>query len=113
MIKLQIIGNVGRNAEIKEVNGRKAISFTLASNKIYTDKEGVKQSKITWVSCTAWKEASQSTEVAKYITKGSKIFVEGYPEINMYKDKDGKMNASLNLQVDQIELITTVEAETE
>ena len=110
MIKLQIIGNVGRDAEIKETNGRKAISFTIASNKSYTDKDGVKQSKTTWASCTIWREDSQSTGVAKYITKGSKVYVDGYPAINIYKNSEGKTEASLNLQVDNLELITTTTA---
>lgn len=109
MIKLQVIGNVGRDAEIHEVNGKKSINFTIASNKNYTDAEGNRTEKTTWISCSMWRDSNQSTKVSEYIKKGSKIFVEGTPEIKMYKDSNGKTQSSLNLTVSTLELITTKE----
>ncbi len=111
MIKLQVIGNVGRDAEIHDVNGKKSINFTVASNKAYTDGDGNRVEKTTWVSCTMWRDQNQSTKVAEFIKKGSKIFVEGSPEIKMYKDSDNKTQSSLNLTVANLELISVKEDE--
>jgi len=108
MIKLSVIGNVGRDAEVKEVNGRKCISFTIATNKkIVNPETGEVKDKTTWVSCSKWVDTNASTEVAKYISKGLKIYVEGEPTINMYKDQNNKTAASLNLSVNMIELISS------
>ncbi len=106
MIKMQVIGNIGRDAEVKEVNGRKAINFTVASNKRVVDGNGEIINKTTWVSCAMWRESNQSTELAKYLNAGTKIYVEGYPEINMYKDAGGKTAASIKLVVTQVELLS-------
>lgn len=106
MIKMQLIGNIGRDAEVKEVNGRKAINFTVADNKKIVNNDGEEISKTTWVSCAMWKESNQSTELAKYLVSGTKVYVEGRPEIQMYKDSDNKTAASIKLHVTQVELIS-------
>ncbi len=47
---MQLIGNLGLDSEIRQVNGKKAITFNIAENQSYTNGKGEKISKTTWVS---------------------------------------------------------------
>ena len=105
MIKLQVIGNIGQDARISEVNGSKSINFSLAHNRKFADKDGVMIEKTTWVNCTFWRRDGASVEIAKYLTAGTKVFAEGLPETQMYQGKDGRMQSSLNLNVTMVELV--------
>lgn len=112
MLKLFIIGNVGKDAEARIVNGRTAINFNVAHNETHTDQNGVKVEKVTWTRCTLWKEVNQSTRVADFIKKGAKVFVEGTPEINLFKDSQGFTQAQIKLNVKHFEFIQPAVAET-
>ena len=106
MIKIQIIGNIGQNARVTDVNGRRSINFSVAHNKKYKDSEGVEVETTLWVNCSYWKNADQSTEIAKYLVPGTKVFVEGIPDVKLYKNKDGLPSVSMNCMVTQIELLS-------
>jgi len=105
MIKLQMIGNIGQDARVNEVNGRRSINFSVAHNRKYKNAEGVDVETTTWLNCSYWKNADQSTAIAKYLTAGTKIFVEGIPEVKLYKNRAGQMAASMNILVTQVELL--------
>ncbi|MFM7710302.1 MAG: single-stranded DNA-binding protein, partial [Ferruginibacter sp.] len=54
MIKLQIIGNLGKDCIQNEVNGRKVINFSVAHSEKYKDSAGNLKEKTTWVECAYW-----------------------------------------------------------
>lgn len=105
MLKLQVIGNIGRDAVIKEVNGKTTINFSVAENQKYKNNEGENVEKTTWVSCTMWKEINSSTRLTDYLIKGTKVHVDGIPSVRIYKDDQGKSQISLNLKVIGLELL--------
>lgn len=104
MIKLQVIGRVGKDATVKEVGGTKVINFSLAHSEKYKDSKGEMQEKTTWVECAKWGE---KIGVAEYIKKGGQIFVEGTPEVRSYDKADGGHGVSLIVRVDKIELLSS------
>lgn len=106
MIKLQVIGNIGGDARVNDVNGRKSVNFSVAHNKKYKDAQGVEIESTFWISCSYWKNEGQSIEVAKYLVSGTKVFVEGIPEAKMYKNKSGQMAVSINCTVTNLELLS-------
>lgn len=98
MQKLQVIGNVTKDASINNVNGRNAINFNVAVNESYKNKEGVKVEKATFYSCSIWREQGQSVEVAKYLLKGTKVFIEGKPSSEIYvKDNVNRIDCRINV----------------
>lgn len=109
MQKIQVIGNIVRDAAVRETNGRKAINFVVAVNKSYKDKEGVKHESATFYSCTQWREAIQSVEVTKYLTKGIKVFVEGEPSAQMYQTKEGKNAIDNRINIGLLQILTFAE----
>ncbi len=98
MISLSIIGNIGKDAEVKEVGGKKVINFSVC----HTEKRKDGQEKSTWVECGKWGE---TTAIAPYLTKGTKVYVEGIPDINLYKKNDGEPGGSIRVLVNKIELL--------
>jgi single-strand DNA-binding protein len=90
MLKLQAIGNIGKDAEVKDLNNRKIIVFSLAENDKRKDKDGNSIVKTTWIKCVIWKDQNQSTDFAKYLTKGTLLHVEGRPNVNVYTNKAGE-----------------------
>src|SRR5882724_2484218 len=102
MIKLQIIGNLGKDYVVNTVNGKNVINFTVAHTEKYRDSQGNNQEKTTWVDCAYW---TDKTAVAQYLTKGKQIFTEGTPEVRTFTRQDGTAGASLSLRVREVQLL--------
>ena len=105
MKKLQIIGNVGQDAKIIETTGSKGIAFSVAVNEKFRNSDGTIVEKTLWVNCVKWVEPNGSTAVAQYIKAGTKIYVEGNPEVRAYTTKEGQPAAELKCNVYGIELL--------
>jgi single-strand DNA-binding protein len=104
--RYQIIGHLGQNANVKTTeSGSTAISFSVAVTESYKDKQGQKVENTTWVNCTIWRQKDQSTKIAEYLTKGTKVLVEGKLTARAYSDKQGEAKASLELKVDNVQLL--------
>ncbi len=102
MIKLQIVGNLGKDCIVKEVNGQNVINFSVAHSERYKDRQGNQKERTTWVECAYW---SDKTAVAQYLTKGKTVYAEGYPEADAYMNKDNQAAATLRMRVQNIQLL--------
>lgn len=103
MLQLQVIGNLGADAEVKDFNGSKAVSFNVAHTERWTDAEGTKHESTTWVSCLL---NGDGGKLLPYLKKGTSVFVEGAGSARAYSSpKERKFVAGLNLNVRHIELI--------
>lgn len=101
MIKLQIIGSLGKDCIVKEVNGKNVINFSVASSEKWKDKDGNQKEKTTWVEAAYWTE---KTGIAPYLLKGQRVYVEGAPEADAYL-KDGEAKGTLRMRVEKVELL--------
>ncbi len=109
LLKLQVLGNIGQDATVSEVNGRFCVNFSVAHNKQFTDNDGVLRKITTWVSCGYWKDDKKKTVIAQYLKAGTIVLVEGVPEVRQYKNKDGQMVVSLQCNVSNINLAGTAQ----
>jgi single-stranded DNA-binding protein len=91
MITLKFTGHVGRDAEIKEVNGKQVLTFSVAC------KQG-KDEPVIWVNCDYW----TGTKVGQFIKKGTQIAVTGQLK---EREHEGKKYQSCNVL--QIELLSS------
>lgn len=105
-LKLEIIGNLGADATLRDINSSKAISFSVAHGEKYKNQEGVEVEKTTWVNCTIWKYQGQSIEIAKYLKKGTMVAVEGTPSVRGYQTQQGQNAASLECRVTDLKLLS-------
>jgi single-strand DNA-binding protein len=102
MLKIQMIGYLGKDAVVQIHGTESVINFSLCHTDKYKDSSGQKYEKATWVSCSWWTE---SANVAQYLKKGTLIWAEGVPEAKNWKDKQGESKAFLNMRVMRIELL--------
>lgn len=105
MRRLEVIGNLTKDAEPKNMNGSNAIVFTIAVNDKYKDKNGVKHDKAFYYDCTIWRDDAES--LVGYFKKGTKMFISGSPEINQWVNKDGEHKASIRIRVNLWEFHST------
>lgn len=86
--KVQLIGHVGQEPEIKTFDGgKKVANITIATNESYTNDKGEKVEQTEWHRVTAWGKLADIIE--KYVTKGKEIAIEGKLSHRSYEDKDG------------------------
>jgi single-strand DNA-binding protein len=102
MIKLQVIGNLGKDCTTNTVNGKNVMNFNVAHTEKFRDAQGNQKDKTTWVECAYW---SDKTAVAPYLKKGTQVYVEGTPEVRTYPKNDGTTGASLTLRVLNVQLL--------
>lgn len=103
MIKVEIIGNLGADAELKDYNGSKFVSFRVAHTDKYTDrKSGEIVSTTTWASCIL---NGENRNLMPYLKKGAKVFVRGNLSFHIYSSSFTKSyEVSMNVNVWELEL---------
>ncbi|MBX2938568.1 MAG: single-stranded DNA-binding protein [Ferruginibacter sp.] len=102
MIKLQIIGNLGKDCIVNEVNGKNVINFSVAHTDRFKDATGNLKEKTYWVECAYW---TDRTNISKYLTKGKTVYVEGTPEADAYTNREGKPAATQRMRVKDVQLL--------
>jgi single-strand DNA-binding protein len=102
MIKLQVIGHLGKDCTTNVVNGKNVINFSVAHSEKYKDASGVQKDKTTWVECAYW---TDRTAIAPYLKKGQLVYTEGTPEVRSYTKNDGTTGTSLTLRVLNVQLL--------
>lgn len=98
LAKVMLIGNVGRDPEIRQTNGGESFArFSLATNKVV---KGGKQTQ--WWDITIFD--SKKAEIAQsYITRGSKVYIEGELNTREYQGKDGTTKTAVEVIVGRFE----------
>ena len=102
MIKLTLIGNLGKDCVVNNVNGKNVINFNVAHTEKFKDSSGMQKEKTIWVECAYW---SDRTGIAPYLKKGTNVYLEGSPDVRTYTTNEGKQGASLRLNVQYIQLL--------
>jgi single-strand DNA-binding protein len=102
MIKLMVIGNLGKDCLVNTVNGKNVINFSVAHTEKFKDSSGAQREKTTWVECAYW---TDRTGIAPYLKKGTQVYAEGSPEVRTYQTQDGKSGASLTIRVQSVQLL--------
>ena len=102
MVKTQIIGHLGNDASINDVNGKTVINFSVAHTESFLNKQGSKVENTLWVNCSWWIER---ITVAEWLTKGRQVFVEGTPSLDTYRNQQGVIIPQLKLRVDTLQLL--------
>jgi single-strand DNA-binding protein len=110
MIKLQVIGNLGKDCLTNQVNGKNVMNFNVAHTEKFKDRNNAVIDKTTWVECAYW---SDKTGIAPYLKKGTQVYVEGQPEVRTYTKQDGSTGVSLALRVISVQLLGNKDGNTQ
>jgi single-strand DNA-binding protein len=86
--RVMLLGNLGADPELRMTNGGQAVlKLRLATSETYLDRNKVRQERTEWHSVVVWGKRAEA--LAKFLTKGSRLFVEGGLRTSSYDDKDG------------------------
>lgn len=98
---MTIIGRVTRDAEVRNLsNNKSVVSFSVAVNHDYKDKNGTKVTQTEFFDCAYW----FSTGITQYLTKGSLVELAGRVSARAWMGNDGQPKAGLNFNTTDITL---------
>jgi single-strand DNA-binding protein len=96
MFQITVIGNLGQEADLKDLNGKKYTAFRVAANV----KRG-QQQETTWVSVLA----TYRENLQPYLTKGTQVYVCGDANIKAYAKHDGTACYDVSVFATNIQLL--------
>jgi single-strand DNA-binding protein len=86
--RVMLLGNLGADPELRFTQGGQAVlNMRLATTESYLDRNKVRQERTDWHNIVLWGKRGEA--LAKFLTKGSTIFVEGGLRTSSYDDKEG------------------------
>jgi len=102
--KVQLIGHVGNDPEIKTFDGGKKLAkLNVATNESYKNDKGEKVEETQWHNLIAWGKTADIIE--KYVVKGKEIAIEGKLTHRSYEDKNGEKRYITEVVIDELLLL--------
>jgi single-strand DNA-binding protein len=100
--KAIIYGNLTRDPEMRALpSGIQVASFAVATNRVYKDKNGVKQESADFHNVVVF--GKQAELVSQYLKKGSSLLVEGRIQTRSWDDKDGQKKYRTEIVAEKIQ----------
>jgi len=85
--KVILIGNLGKDPEIKYLEGNVArVNFSLATTESYKDKSGNRVDQTEWHNIVLWRSLAETAE--KMLKKGMQVYIEGKLQTRQWTDKE-------------------------
>ena len=83
-----IIGYLGQDLELRNLptNGQPVVSFAVATDESFTDKDGNRQERVDWHRVVVYGKLAETCH--KYLRKGRQIYVEGRLRTREYEARD-------------------------
>jgi single-strand DNA-binding protein len=98
---VRLIGRIGQQPKlINSDNGTVLLSFSVATDGSYKDKQGVKQERTEWHNVTAFGNVAEL--INKFLNKGSKLMVLGYLRTRQYNDQAGVAKYTTEIIVEEV-----------
>lgn len=102
MLKAELIGNLGADAEIKSGEGYSFVSMRIANTEKWKAEDGTEHTDTQWIDVVYSKTDSG---LLPFLKSGVKVFVRGFVRLRVYSSqKDRKMKAGLTINATEIEL---------
>lgn len=99
---LELIGYIGNDATINQVNGKSVLNFSVAYAEKYKNASGVNVEKTLWHDCSFW----DVSNLAPYLKKGTLVYLSGNCEPYVYITKVGESKAGLKVRVNNLKLLS-------
>ena len=109
--KVMLIGNVGKDPEVRYLENNpapqgtnpKVAQFTLATTERFRDRNGEVRENTEWHNIVAWRGLADLAE--KYIRKGSQLYIEGRIRTRSWNDQTGAKQYRTEIVADSIQLL--------
>jgi single-strand DNA-binding protein len=99
--KIQIIGNLGRDPEMRYTpNGKPVTTFSVAVSRSRNRAENEREEKTEWFNVVAWDRLAEICN--EYLVKGSVVYVEGRLETRSWETTDGQKNYRTEIVANEV-----------
>lgn len=104
MNKTILCGRLGADPELRFTpDGTAVANFRMATEEVWKDKDGKRQSRTEWHRCVAWGPLADS--VGNYTYKGREVLVVGRLKTRQWEDRDGIKRYTTEVHIRELELI--------
>lgn len=102
MLKVEVLGNLGADAEIKAGQGQKFVAMRIAHTERY-NKQGQEVVNTVWIDAIL---NDSESKIIPYLKKGQQVFVRGNASLRVYSSPSAHMmKAGLTVNIREIELV--------
>jgi len=102
--KVILIGRLGRDPEMRFTPAGKAVTnFTMATSETWKDDSGERQERTEWHRIVIWGKLAETA--AKYLSKGSQVYIEGRLQTREWTDKDGQKRYTTEIVANQMTML--------
>lgn len=99
--KVTLIENLGKDPETQQLEGNLSVTkFSLTTTEIFKDRNGQSQTQTEWHTVVLWRSLAELA--AKYLQKGSLVFIEGKLKTRHFEDKEGKKHHVTEIVAEQL-----------
>ncbi len=103
--KVNLIGHLGKEVDLRyTTSGQAVANFSVATTEGVKNKDGDWENTTTWFKCTVWGKLAETC--AKFLSKGSQIYLEGRIRDEKWNDKDGNERSTLTVTVSDIQFLS-------
>lgn len=103
--KMIAIGNVGRDPEMRYTpNGNAVTSFSVATGRTYTTREGERREETEWFTVTAWNRLAETCN--QYVVKGMRVYVEGRLKSDSWVGNDGQTRFRNEIVANEVKFLS-------
>ncbi|MCC6213874.1 MAG: single-stranded DNA-binding protein [Polyangiaceae bacterium] len=87
--RVLLFGNLGADPELRTTSGGQSVlKMRLATTESYLDRDRVRQERTEWHNVVVWGKRAEA--LGRFLSKGSRLFVEGSLRTSSYEDKEGQ-----------------------
>jgi len=103
--KAILIGNLGRDPEVKYTQSGTAIAnFSIATSERWKDKNtGEQKERTEWHRIDAWGRLGEIC--GEYLSKGSRVYIEGRIQTDEWQDKDGNKRYTTKIVANEMKML--------
>ena len=103
--KVMIIGNLGADPELRTTTSGTAVcELRMATNESWLDKaSNERKDRVEWHRVIVWGKSGENC--AKYLSKGSKAYVEGRIQTREWEDKDGNKRYTTEIVANSVQFL--------
>jgi single-strand DNA-binding protein len=101
--KVILVATCGKDPEIKSMpNGNAVANFSVATSESWKDSQGNKQESTEWHRCVAFGKLAEI--IGQYVTKGSKLYLEGKLKTRQW-EQDGQKRYATEVLVSEMQML--------
>lgn len=101
-----LIGNLGSDPEVRHTqNGNAVCNFNLATSETWRNHDGSKEERTEWHRIVVWKRLAEIC--GEYLTKGSRVYIEGSIRTRKWEDKDGNPRYTTEIEAREMKMLSS------